>query len=165
MGNFFDIKKAYDTTWKYGIIKDTSHGAQRTFNPFHFNFLSERILESGWVHPSLIIGISLGSVLSDTLWLHGLRDGTLFNTHGNTEGSVYRSLSRQTTMLTTRPMKMLATVSHFFGDVCPARRKEGMGFYVAFNSLDHISRWDRTRNEIPFSSQIVQSGLLVAEGP
>ena len=44
------------------------------------------------------------------------------------------------------------------------RRKEGMGFYVAFNSLDdETETWNR--EEIPFSSRIVPRGLLVAEEP
>ena len=47
-------------------------------------------------------------------------------------------------------------------------RKEGIGFYVAFNSLGHIDRDEietRNREEIPYSSRIVPRGLSVAEGP
>ena len=36
-----------------------------------------------------------------------------FNTHGNTNGSVYPSPSTQCKMLTSRPTQMLAKVLHF----------------------------------------------------
>ena len=46
-------------------------------------------------------------------------------------------------------------------------RKEGIGFYVAFNSLrsyrDEIET--RNREEIPYSSRIVTRGLYVAAEP
>ena len=47
-----------------------------------------------------------------------------------------------------------------------AREIEGMGFYVAFNSLGHIATVEtRNQEEIPFPSQIAPRGLSVAEGP
>ena len=39
--------------------------------------------------------------------------GVTFNTHGNTNGSVYPSPSTQSKMLTSRPTQMLAMVLHF----------------------------------------------------
>ena len=39
--------------------------------------------------------------------------GVTFNTHGNTNGSVYPSPSTQCKMLTSRPTQMLAMVLHF----------------------------------------------------
>ena len=44
--------------------------------------------------------------------------------------------------------------------------KEGMGFYVAFNSLGHIATVEtRNQEDIPFPSRIAPRGLSVAEGP
>ena len=39
--------------------------------------------------------------------------GVTFNTHGNTNGSVYPSPSTQSKMLTSRPTQMLAMMLHF----------------------------------------------------
>ena len=39
--------------------------------------------------------------------------GVTFNTHGNTNGSVYPSPSTQSKMLTSRPTQTLAMVLHF----------------------------------------------------
>ena len=47
--------------------------------------------------------------------------GVTFNTHGNTNGSVYPSPSTQCKMLTSRPKQMLAIFFSFFEDLCPAQ--------------------------------------------
>ena len=40
---FFDLEKAYDTTWKYGIMKDLHDMDHRERLPFFIqNFLTER---------------------------------------------------------------------------------------------------------------------------
>ena len=48
--------------------------------------------------------------------IHTLADfkcSVTFNTHGNTNGSVYPSPSTQSKMLTSRPTQMLAMLLHF----------------------------------------------------
>ena len=47
------------------------------------------------------------------LSLADFKYGVTFNTHGNTNGSVYPSPSTQCEMLTSRPTQMLAMVLHF----------------------------------------------------
>ena len=71
MGNvvsiFFDLKKAYDTTWNYSIMKDIY-----TYNmdfkgrlPLFFQkILSQRkFIDSSWAHPSLIFAIKKSEFL------------------------------------------------------------------------------------------------------
>ena len=56
---FFDLQKAYDTTWKYGILKDSHHMGLRGNLPiFIGNFLSDRIFQ-----------ILLGTILSDKYFI------------------------------------------------------------------------------------------------
>ena len=51
---FFDLEKAYDTTWKYGIMKDLHYMDLRGRLPlFIQNFLSERKFRVRVGHPSL----------------------------------------------------------------------------------------------------------------
>ena len=53
---FFDLEKAYDTTWKYGIMKDLHDIGLRDRLPnFISNFLSDRSFN-----------VRIGSTLSDT---------------------------------------------------------------------------------------------------
>ena len=53
---FFDLEKAYDTTWKYGIIKDLHDiGLRGRLPNFISNFLSDRSFN-----------VRIGSTLSDT---------------------------------------------------------------------------------------------------
>ena len=53
---FFDLEKAYDTTWKYGIMKDLhSIGLRGRLSNFISNFLSDRSFN-----------VRIGSTLSDT---------------------------------------------------------------------------------------------------
>ena len=53
---FFDLEKAYDTTWKYGIMKDLHDTGLRGRLPnFISNFLSDRSFN-----------VRIGSTLSDT---------------------------------------------------------------------------------------------------
>ena len=55
---FFDLEKAYDTTWKYGIIKDLHDiGLRGRLPNFISNFLSDRSFN-----------VRIGSTLSDTLY-------------------------------------------------------------------------------------------------
>ena len=52
---FFDLEKAYDTTWKYGILKDLHEAGLRGRMPaFITKFLENRNLEFVLVLPSLI---------------------------------------------------------------------------------------------------------------
>ena len=54
---FFDLEKAYDTTWKYGIMKDLHDiGLRGRLPNFISNFLSDRSFN-----------VRIGSTLSDTL--------------------------------------------------------------------------------------------------
>jgi len=39
MAIFFDLEKAYDTTWKHGIMKDLSDAGLRDDNLFHLLML------------------------------------------------------------------------------------------------------------------------------
>ena len=53
---FFDLEKAYDTTWKYGIMKDLHDiGLRGRLPNFISNFLSDRSFN-----------VRIGSTLSDT---------------------------------------------------------------------------------------------------
>ena len=55
---FFDLQKAYDTTWKYGILNDLHSMGLRGHLPiFIGNFLSERTFQ-----------IQLGTILSDKIF-------------------------------------------------------------------------------------------------
>ena len=72
---FFDLEKAYDTTWKYGILKDLFNMGLRGHLPaFISNFLSDRTfkvrLGSTYsdVHQQEM-GVPQGSVLSPTLFI------------------------------------------------------------------------------------------------
>jgi len=70
---FVDLEKAYDTTWKYGILKDLfDMGLKGKVPTFISNFLSEREFK---VRVNLIdseiheqeMGVPQGSILSVTL--------------------------------------------------------------------------------------------------
>ena len=59
---FFDLEKAYDTTWKYGILRDLHDAGLRGRLPvFISNFLNERYFR-----------VRIGSCLSD---VHGQEMG------------------------------------------------------------------------------------------
>lgn len=71
---FFDLEKAYDTTWRYGILKDLYDMGFRGYLPiFISNFLSNRVfrvrvrdvLSDLHVQES---GVPQGSILSVTLF-------------------------------------------------------------------------------------------------
>ena len=68
-----------------------------------------------------------------------------------------------------RKLLYAITIVIFKGGTCiglVGGRKEGMGFYVAFNNSGHsATRQTRNREVSPFSSRIVPRGLSVAEGP
>ena len=71
---FFDLEKAYDTTWKYGIMKDLyGFGLRGRLSNFISNFLHDRSFKV-WVgstfsdsHPQEM-GVPQGSILSVTLF-------------------------------------------------------------------------------------------------
>ena len=43
---FFDLEKAYDTTWRYGILKDTTKpGLRGTLPTFIENFLADPVMQ------------------------------------------------------------------------------------------------------------------------
>ena len=71
---FFDLEKAYDTTWKHGILKDLHESGLRGNLPvFVENFLKERIfnVRIGNTHSENYIqemGVPQGSILSPTLF-------------------------------------------------------------------------------------------------
>ena len=69
---FFDLQKAYDTTWKYGILKDLHNMGLRGNLPiFIGNFLSDRIFQ-----------IHLGTILSDKIFNQeeGVPQGAILST-------------------------------------------------------------------------------------
>ena len=69
---FFDLQKAYDTTWKYGILQDLhSMGLRGNLPTFIGNFLSDRIFQ-----------IHLGTILSDKIFHQeeGVPQGAILST-------------------------------------------------------------------------------------
>ena len=76
VGVFFDLSKAYDTTWKYGILKDLhAMGIRGNLAFFIQNFLSDRtfyILLNGKIHTDKSFiqeeGVPQGAILSTTLF-------------------------------------------------------------------------------------------------
>ena len=76
VGVFFDLSKAYDTTWKYGILKDLhAMGIRGNLAYFIQNFLSDRtffILLNGYLHTDRTFiqeeGVPQGAILSTTLF-------------------------------------------------------------------------------------------------
>ena len=85
---FFDLEKAYDTTWKYGIMRDLHDAGLRGRLPiFISNFLSNRefMVRLGTIGSNLYSqeeGVPQGSILSVTLFslkinsiVHCLSDG------------------------------------------------------------------------------------------
>ena len=69
---FFDLQKAYDTTWKYGILKDLHNMGLRGNLPiFIGNFLSDRVFQ-----------IHLGTILSDKIFHQeeGVPQGAILST-------------------------------------------------------------------------------------
>ena len=71
---FFDLEKAYDTTWKHGILKDLHQSGLRGNLPlFVENFLKDRMfnVRIGNTHSDNYIqemGVPQGSILSPTLF-------------------------------------------------------------------------------------------------
>ena len=69
---FFDLQKAYDTTWKYGILKDLHNmGWRGNLSIVIDNFLSDRIFQ-----------IHLGTILSDKIFHQegGVPHGAILST-------------------------------------------------------------------------------------
>ena len=68
---FFDLKKAYDTTWKYGILRDLHElGVKGRLANFLESFLAERSFQ-----------VRVGSTLSDTFRLsQGVPQGSILST-------------------------------------------------------------------------------------
>ena len=72
---FFDLEKAYDTTWKYGIMRDLHNaGLRGRMTTFIGNFLKDRIFQvklNGTLSPvhDQEMGVPQGSILSVTLFV------------------------------------------------------------------------------------------------
>ena len=72
---FFDLEKAYDTVWKYGVIRDLQKVGLRGRMPmFIQNFLSSRVfrVHLGSVYSNIHeqeMGVPQGSILSVTLFI------------------------------------------------------------------------------------------------
>ena len=69
---FFDLQKAYDTTWKYGILNDLHSMGLRGHLPIYIgNFLSDRTFQ-----------IHLGTILSDKIFNQeeGVPQGAIVST-------------------------------------------------------------------------------------
>ena len=77
---FFDIQKAYDTTWRYLILKSLHHNGFRGHLPiFIKNFLNERTFQTRIENVysdtfNLDSGVPQGSVLSGTLFALAIND-------------------------------------------------------------------------------------------
>lgn len=69
MAAFFNLQKAYDTTWRYGIMKDLNDLGLRARLPLLIqNFLSHRNFRSTLSDFQNQEGIPQGSILSITLF-------------------------------------------------------------------------------------------------
>ena len=68
---FFDLEKAYDTTWKYGILRDLHEfGVKGRLANFLESFLANRSIQ-----------VRVGSTLSDTFGLsQGVPQGSILST-------------------------------------------------------------------------------------
>ena len=68
---FFDLEKAYDTTWKYGILRDLhKFGVNGRLANFVESFLANRSIQ-----------VRVGSTLSDTFGLsQGVLQGNILST-------------------------------------------------------------------------------------
>ena len=95
VGVFFDLAKAYDTTWKYGIMRDLhTMGLRGNLPIFIQNFLSERtfhILLGATLYEDKFSqeeGVPQGAILSTTLFNVKLNDIAKALTHG-VECSLY----------------------------------------------------------------------------
>ena len=76
---FFDLEKAYDTTWKYGILRDLHEfGVKGRLANFLESFLAERSFQ----------GVPQGSILSTTLF--NIKINSIMNClDPKTDGSLY----------------------------------------------------------------------------
>jgi hypothetical protein len=90
LGVFFDLEKAYDTTWKHGSLQDLFKAGLRGHLPkFIANFLTDRTFRvrsgsslSDWFTQE--VGVPQGSILSVTLF--GLRvNGIAQSTNPNVQ--------------------------------------------------------------------------------
>lgn len=74
VGVFFDLEKAYDTTWRYGVLRDLHSAGLRGRLPLYVqNFLSYRefCVSVNWVRSAPFVqenGVPQGSILSVTLF-------------------------------------------------------------------------------------------------
>jgi hypothetical protein len=91
---FFDLEKAYDTTWKYGILKDLfDMGLKGKLPNFISNFLSERefnvrVNSTYSDIQEQEMGVPQGSILSVTLF--SIKINSLAKiVSDNIEGSLY----------------------------------------------------------------------------
>ena len=68
---FFDLEKAYDTTWKYGILKDLHKiGLRGNLPKFISNFLSDRTFQ-------VLLGTTVSDVYSQE---EGVPQGAILST-------------------------------------------------------------------------------------
>ena len=91
---FFDLEKAYDTTWKYGILHDLHEfGVKGRLANFVESFLANRSIQVrvGSTLPDtfgLSQGVSQGSILSTTLF--NIKINSIINClDPKTDGSLY----------------------------------------------------------------------------
>ena len=91
---FFDLEKAYDTTWKYGILRDLHElGVKGRLANFLESFLAERSFQVRvWSTLSdtfrLSQGVPQGSILSTTLF--NIKINSIMNClDPKTDGSLY----------------------------------------------------------------------------
>ena len=132
---FFDLEKAYDTTWRYGILKDTTKlGLRGTLPTFIENFLADRAMQVR-VGSSLSDeydqeqGVSQGGVLATTLFSIKIND--IVKCLGN-----------------------LTDCSLYFDDFCICYRSKSMGTIERQlqQNLNKIENWT-TSNGFKFLNQ------------
>lgn len=118
---FFDLEKAYDTTWRYNILQELlNHGLKGNLVHFISNFLMKRkftVSLGGITSKSRIMenGIPQGSVLSVTLFILAIN-------------SIFRSLS-------VTPVKSIM----YADDLC---------IFVSSKEIDYIKEQLQTSLEV-----------------
>ena len=125
---FFDLEKAYDTVWKYGVIRDLHKVGLRGRMPmFIQNFLSNRVfrVRLGSIYSDMYeqeMGVPQGSILSVTLFI--LKINSIADV---IPASFEKSLFVDDFSITCSCRNMASFIY--------------LGFCVAFNTIQVISRW------------------------
>ena len=134
---FFDLEKAYDTTWRYGILKDLHNfGLKRRLPSFIKSFLEDRIIQ-----------VPVGSTLSN---LYDQEQGVL-------HGAIF-----STTLLNVKLNDIINCLDYktdgsLYDDFCICFRSKNMGTIERHlqQCLNRNEDW-ATRNGFKFSKSKTQ---------